>query len=95
MITRISDWGGCTPLTGENNYSRNPFTGSYPGSSKKIGVSSSEKQGICNVADHVVKKLKGVCTSELQGICNVRDDGLGDPSGVCTSELDICNIIYG
>ena len=59
MITRISDWGGCTPLTGENNYSRNPLTGSYPGSSKKRGVSTSETQGICN-GPGTLNYLRGV-----------------------------------
>ena len=71
MITRISDWGGCTPLTGENNYSRNPFTGSYPGSSKKRGVSTSEMQGICNQHLSTPESVVGVSTSEMQGICNI------------------------
>ena len=48
MTTILSDWAGCTALAGENNYSRSPLTGSYPGSSKKKGVNTFELQGICN-----------------------------------------------
>ena len=46
MTTILSDWAGCTALAGENNYSRSPLTGSYPGSSREKGVNTSELQGI-------------------------------------------------
>ena len=70
MTTILSDWAGCTALAGENNYSRSPLTGSYPGSSKKRGVSTSETQGICNWTYCIQKGRQGVSTSETQGICN-------------------------
>lgn len=42
MMEKISYWAGCTALTGEIIYSRNPLTGSYPESSKYCGVFTSE-----------------------------------------------------
>lgn len=65
MTIILSDWAGCTALAGENNYSRSPLTGSYPGSSKKEGVNTSELQGICNVVTTVNIMRLGVNPSEL------------------------------
>ncbi len=89
MITRISDWGGCTPLTGENNYSRNPLTGSYPDSSKKRDVSTSETQGICNFPSIKEVRILGVSTSETQGLCNWVGFYMFRTLGVSTSELSL------
>ena len=89
MTTILSDWAGCTALAGENNYSRSPSTGSYPGSSKKEGVNTSELQGICNPMALMPDYCLGVNTSELQGICNMLSHHVCWPSGVNTSELDI------
>ncbi len=89
MTTILSDWAGCTALAGENNYSRSPLTGSYPGSSKKKGVITSEFQGICNSRREKVTPKKGVITSEFQGICNVRTAQVRVGHGVITSELNI------
>ncbi len=92
MITRISDWGGCTPLAGENIYSRNPLTGSYPGGFKESGVCTLELQGICNKMEYVPQASYGVCTLELQGICNRLKWARKETIGVSTSELKgICN----
>lgn len=88
MITRISDWGGCTPLAGENIYSRNPLTGSYPGGFKESGVCTLELQGYATIK----KSGGGVCTLELQGICNRLKWARKETIGVSTSELKgICN----
>ena len=65
MTTILSDWAGCTALAGENNYSRSPLTGSYPGSSKKKGVNTSELQGICNCGSSLHVARSSVNTSEL------------------------------
>ncbi len=89
MTTILSEWAGCTALAGENNYSRSPLTGSYPGSSKKKGVITFELQGICNHSALLHFALSGVITFELQGICNCGSSLHGARSGVNTSELNI------